>query len=381
MKRMAFGLLLSCVLFVCKIFGATEYVVANNNNLNNNTLTVYKLDTSSGAFTQIAVLQTGGDGLGTVFPLFNYSEVQQAISPGAACVFALDARSQDIASFSKASGYALVGNYTNAALNPTGGGSLALTPNGMFLYATYGSTNNIGAWQVNVDCSLTFVGSYSPSGAAGVGALKVAPNGNSLIVALTGTDVSAEMYSIDRGSGVLASLGVLAGFCGDNGTDCLPQGLDITKDSKFVIFAVPVNGFAIFPYAVVARITPNGLTSPSFWSLNNSSLIADPTSAFLGATAYAGSGDLYFGMYNGVVTTNFTENPIQIKVTGSTIIQGPKENGNIAVTGQWVIVAEYPNQIGVYKVNSDGSLTENSTTTISGVNPGMISVSTFPETR
>jgi Lactonase, 7-bladed beta-propeller len=359
-----------------RAFATNEYVVADGNLLNTNTLIVYELNTGSGALTQIARLQTGGEGLGTVFPTYNLSVQQQAISPNATCIFALDARSQDIASFSKATNYALVGNYSDSALNPTLGGSLALTPEGKFLYATYISSGNIGAWVVNADCSLTLASSYFAP--ANVGSLKVTPNGNSLIVALA-SSISAEMYSINRTTGELTELGTLAGFCAPQDF-CAPQGLDITKDNEFVIFAVPFEGNSIFPYAAVSRITPKGLAPPSFWSLNNSSRIADPTSVFLSASGYSGSGNLYFTMYFGVVATTFNENPPSIAVTNSTIIDAPMEDGNIAVTGQWAVIAEYPSQIGVYLINSDGSLTEASTTVLDD-NPGIISLSIFPATR
>jgi len=46
-----------------------------------------------------------------------------------------------------------------------------------------------------------------------------------------------------------------------------------------------------------------------------------------------------------------------------------------------MVVAEYPNQIGVFSVNPDGSLTELSTTTIKTEDPGMFSLSLFPNTR
>lgn len=380
--------ILAIVLFFVVIpttFASTEYVIANGNDLNSNRLFVYELDTTVGTLHQVAILETGGDGLGTVFPTYNFSVSQQAVSTNATCVFALDARSEDIASFSKSTNYGLVGRYADSSLNPTLGGSLALTPDGKFLYATYISSQNIGAWAVNSDCSLSLIASYLPDDLSGLGSLKVTPNGSSLIVCIAGATVSAEMYSINSSSGALTDLGVLGGFCGENETSCLPQGLDITKDGRFAIFAIPVQGAGSFPYAAIAHITSQGLANPSFWSLKNSSLLPYPASVFLSASAFAGSGDLFFGMSgngrpNGVVTTTFNENPLSISVTNSTVISPPQEAGNIAITGQWAVIAEYPSQIGVFLINPDGSLTEVSTTMLNA-EPGIISLTVFPVTR
>ena len=87
-------------------------------------------------------------------------------------------------------------------------------------------------------------------------------------------------------------------------------------------------------------------------------------------------------MSNAVVTTTFTESPLKIKLTNTTLIPPLQEsNGAIAATGNVMLVAEYPDQIGVYAINADGSMTELSTTTIRGMDLGMTSLSVFPNTR
>jgi hypothetical protein len=186
MKRLAVVLLMvvEIVVFGSTCFATSEYVIANNNTIDNNSLVVFKLDTASGSLTQIAVLATGGQGLG-IPSNEDFANLRQAITPDGACVFALDAGSSDIASFSEVTGYSKVGNYPNAALNANyNGGSLALTPNGKFLYASYSTTQNAAAWGVNSDCSLTFIAAYTPSGGGRVGAIKVSPNGEGLVVPL-----------------------------------------------------------------------------------------------------------------------------------------------------------------------------------------------------
>jgi hypothetical protein len=112
---------------------------------------------------------------------------------------------------------------------------------------------------------------------------------------------------------------------------------------------------------------------------------------FFSAAAYNGSGDLYFGVQGedfgggtdaGVLTASFTEHPLSIKLENATVVNGPPHlDGNIAVTRDLMVIAEYPNQIGVFHINSDGSLTLLTTTTIDEQGEGLFSLSIFPNTR
>jgi hypothetical protein len=87
-------------------------------------------------------------------------------------------------------------------------------------------------------------------------------------------------------------------------------------------------------------------------------------------------------MANGVVTANFTEKPVKITPTNATLIQATLQgNGATAVLGNLMIIAEIPNQIGVFSINSDGSLSELSTAIIPQSNAGMFSLSVFPNSR
>ena len=368
-----------------------EYVIVNLNSVvPGNNLKVYKLDTSTGAMMQIAALKTGGQGLLSSYP----GNTEQAISQGASCIFAMDAGVTggvtDIAAFSKASGFAKVGNYSNPALDASlNGGSLALSPNGRFLYGSYSFTGNIGFWTVNPDCSLTFVASYVPSGNTGLGALntiKATPNGAALIVNVPSPISGAELFAINQSTGALTDTGFLSmnSLC----SQCSLYGLDITKDSKFVVFAAnEFDDSSLVAGAVSAQITTRGLVNPRFWNLNGNGQLAISLIPFFSAPAYAGSGSLYFGMQGnggdsgGVITAAFNEAPLSIAIQNSTRIDNAHSNGTIAVTGTVLVVAEVPNMIGVFSINSDGSLTRLSQTNVSKYAQDMFSLSLFPNTR
>jgi hypothetical protein len=385
-RSVVLALILVMVGLCCASFAATQYVIANDNNLYHSSLLVYTLDTSSGTLTRIAELPTGGEGWGSGLDE-DYGNSQQAISQGAACIFALDGRSNDIASFSKATGYSTVGNYSNPAV--TFGVGIALTPDGSFLYASYTGANNVGAWAVNSDCSLTFIAAYVTSGGNIPGPSRVTPNGSYLVISLK---LGAELFAIDKSDGSMTDLGFLAfssaGAClvGGDGA-CVSDGLDFTRDSKLVIFAGSfVSGNNVWPIAMSANISPAGLTGLRGWSLWNKAGIGEDFEEnfvpFLSAGGYGGSGSLYFGLGNGVVTAAFEEKPEKVSVVNATTIQFPELLGAaIAVSGNVLIQSQYPNQLLTFLINGDGSLTLLSTTTLTDQVDAMFSFSLFPNTR
>jgi hypothetical protein len=372
LKRSCHFILLFLI-FVCQAYASTEYVVASSNDFLQNTLAVYQLDTASGALTKVASLSTGGTGLGPNHSN-NVSFLEQAISPNANCIFAVDAGSNDIAAFSKGTSYSLVGNYSNSSLNASFlGGSLAIAPNGKFLYASYSTTENIGAWQVNQDCSLSLIGVYAPSaGAADNTYLKVTPNGKQLVASV---GVSAELFSIDQNTGALLDVGYLSFQ-----TVSSIWGLDITRDSRVVVLAGITTLDRVEPVALAAQITSTGLIRPRAWSLLNATVNGNE-GVFLGAGGYAGNGNLYFGMNDGVVTTLFTEQPLKVTIENATSTLPLDSDAAIGVTGNILVMAQVPNALATFSINQDGSLTPLSSTVLDDPNAALFSLSVFPNTR
>jgi hypothetical protein len=365
-------------------FAVTEYVIVNDGNYISNSAILYKLNTKTGKLAKTAVLRTGGQ----ADMYENYlAQVEQAITHDAGCIFVFDDGSSDIAAFSKATGYKRVGDYFDPNLIAGQvGGTLALTPDGNFLYGSYGFTSNIGAWRVNSDCTLAFVSAYVVS--YDFGPIKVTPNGKFLVASSNVADY-AYLFAIDKSRGALTSIVGVAftgGACARI-TYCEPHGFDITKDSKFVVFgsnAVDIRRQHPLPVALTARITSTGLVDPHVWVLKNSANLVSAIFPFFGAAAYAGSGDLFFGAWAsggppGVLTAQFTESPMGFKVTNATVVD--PEVGNIAVTGNVMVVAEVPDKIGVFRIQKDGSLKLLSTTTIDEAGEGLFSLSIFPNTR
>jgi hypothetical protein len=70
---------------------------------------------------------------------------------------------------------------------------------------------------------------------------------------------------------------------------------------------------------------------------------------------------------------------MSFEVTNATVVD--PDVGNIAVTGNLMVVAQPPNQIGVFRIQKNGSLKLLSTTIIDEQGEGLFSLSIFPNTR
>src|SRR5215469_9436470 len=196
-------------------FAGASYVIVNNNNHKANSISAYKLDTANGTLSFYGKVGTTGQSLGG-----GIVAVGQAITSDAHCLFAMDTQSNDIAAFASPS-YKLVGKFANSALSfNLSGGAIGVSPNGKFLYGAYTGTFNIGAWQVNPDCSLSFIAAYVPSvGADAYSDLGVSPNGSVLVVSAPDFQ-AAESFKIGSDGG-LTDLGFVS-FA--NVTSCASQG-------------------------------------------------------------------------------------------------------------------------------------------------------------
>jgi len=370
-------------------FAQTVYVLTNDDNPAGNTATAFVLNTATGALTQAAVLTTGGTGLGGGF----FAATSEAVAQNEACVFVADTGSDDIAAFSKATGFKKVGNYSNAALSFSAlgaGGSISVTPNGKFLYGGYSGSENIGAWSVASNCALNFIAAYVPStGADTFSPLKVTPSGSALIV--PSIDLSlATLFSINATTGALTEVNNVNWSTNTTceSVGCYPSGLDITENNSLVVFGNPTltnNGI----YALTASIGASGLSNPQAFTLTNSANVGNDNVPWFTSQSYpTGNGGMLFGMsgYNnpfiqsGIVAAEVSSTK-GITVVNSTAITTPDDFlGSIRTHELILVVAIYPNTINTYKIAANGSLTLlKSTTDAQGA--GLLSLDLYPETR
>ena len=349
-----------------------EYVVTNDDNCGGNTVTVYKVN-NNGTLTVVGSPHPTG-GLGGCGGYF--AERGTSISQNAKCVFAVDSDSDDIAAF-KVSGANLVnvGNFSDPSVNfsTSGGygGSVALTPNGKYLYGAYSGSRNIGMWSVAASCSLTFGGTYIPNSINDVyNAIAITPDGTGLVVPILDNQ-QVDLAQIQP-NGSLVDKGVvdysaLNTTCSTNG--CFPTGVDIT-----------LSGLAIFgdanltnpPLVLTAQIAPgsNGISNPQAWDLTNTCGIANLNVPRLSpAACQTGKGMVYIsggyganGTPAGVITASLTPDG-KLSVKNCTITGEGQDNFNGLIdtllstpSGGAAVVAEFFNVISTFRINADGSL-------------------------
>jgi len=379
--------LLAFTLILCSASFATtlEYVLTNDDNPSANSGTIYKLNTTTGALTQVKVLSTGGTGLGFGFFAVNGSTVTQNDQ----CIFISDPGSNDIAAFAAPS-FSKTGNFSDPAFSFNGyaGGGLALTPSGKYLYASYSGSENIGVWSVGAGCALTKVQAFVPAlGADLFGAIAVDPSGKALVIGSDSFE-AADLAAINPATGALTDKGnVSYSSLGSCSGGCYPAGIDFTADSEVVVFG---NATISGPSVLTATLGSTGrLGNPQFWSMTNSAGVTNINVPFLGQAAYStGTGYLYLGASgfgagnpSGVITANFTESPVSVTVAQSLRIPNPElYQDSIAVTGSTLVTSESPSALDTFSIAADGSLTH-LLNTIDLQASGQLNFTIFPKTR
>jgi len=372
---------------------SSTYVIAEDENTTANTATAFSLNTTTGVLTQVKKLSTGGTGLGGGF----FAEATVTLTSNNKCIFVADTGSNDIASFAAPS-YAKVANYSNGALNWSNngaGGSLALSPDGKWLYGAYSGSENIGAWAVGAGCKLTFINSYTPSTGADLFAtLHVTPDGKALIVPSIDFGI-VTMFSINSSNGDLTEVNNVSfssvGSCSSDG--CFPFGFDISGDSKSAWFGDPTTaGSGLFALSVAINTT-TGVSNPQFYTLTASGGVGNSTYPWFTKAAYAkGTGLILFGMSgysngenSGVVTANVSEKPALKELTSTLFATTNSSCGGCTGTlqshGNLAVSAQDPNVINVYTINATtGALTLLKSNTDANAT-GLLSIQVIPETR
>ena len=372
---------------------STSYVVTVDESTSANSATVFSLNTTTGVTTPVKKLSTGGLGLGGGF----FAAATVTISSNYRCLFVADTGSDDIAAFA-APTFAKVGNFSNGAVNWSAsgaGGSLALSPDGRWLYGSYSGSENIGEWAVGAGCKLTFVGAYTPSTGADLFAtLHVTPDGKALIVPSIDFGI-VTMFAINSTNGKLTEVNNVnfSNISGCANAGCFPYGFDISGDSKVAFFGDPTltnNGL----FALGLNIdTTAGLSNPQLFPLPASVGVGNSTFPWLTRTAYPhGSGLLMLGMSGysngevaGVVVARVTPTPTLTPVS-STAFGTPDSScngctGTLETTGNLAVSAQFPNLINVYSINpTTGAFT----LLKSNIDPdasGLLSLHVIPETR
>jgi 6-phosphogluconolactonase (cycloisomerase 2 family) len=292
---------------------ADDFVYTGDNENGPGTATQFELTGTT--LTKVRTLHTGGNGAARRNAPF-LAQNRQAIAKFGSnlCVFVSDAGSSDIASFNHA---IKVGNYSNAELTGSNLGiALAITPNGEVLYAGYTGSLNIGVWQVNSDCSLTLVNTVSADGAQ-VDGMAVSPNGETLVVTYPNGAVchGRPQCRLDSFAISGTSLTEIGPYEGSLET----AGLDITKDSKYVIAGVAnLNTTIIEIYPIESNSALGTATefTVSEGGVNSNNVRLGPNERFL----YVSNNESFQ-----VTTLKFVESPLKLTFACIATLNNPKD--------------------------------------------------------
>ena len=344
--------LISTVIFaatwlaLCGSAGAQSqfYVLANNDNIRNSA-TLFDLN-RDGSLSEVQSFPTGGEAVEGGY----YAGATQVISPGAACIFVADGDSNDIAAFSKSTGYRRVGKFWNRSLLGASNMPMVLNSSGTLLYAAYELSSNLAVWTVHSDCSLALANTYSTAGF--LGDMAITHDGSTLLC----------VYVLAKEAGSFAISGSRLGDNGTVSTVSEVTSIKVTNDDKMVVMGT---GYLSFTSTVVTASLP-GFTNQQKWTLGPGYSAA---SVALSPQASGGNGCLYIGNtgsgsvgQSGVTGATFTESPLSLTYVNSAISPVATYVGNIATitnggNGGGVYAAEVPGYIGVYTADSACAVT------------------------
>ena len=216
------------------LHAATKHYVLTNDDVNGpNTATVFlvKGTPTNPKLTPVKVIQTGGQGLGGG----TYGTVRQALARVGTteCFFVADANSNDIAAIDYQS-LNVVGNYQGSSTDNSERNGLGIATSGKHLYASFITSGTIGAFAIQADCALTFLGDASAVGLTGGQIDGIAAHGTVLVV--TYTDGSIESFNTARGVPVPNhDEQYTSGF--NKYHDINAADVNITQDGHFAVFS------------------------------------------------------------------------------------------------------------------------------------------------
>jgi 6-phosphogluconolactonase (cycloisomerase 2 family) len=247
----------------------TRYLITNNDTSSLiNSASIFSVD-GDGSLTHVRTIQLQGSYSGVSFSGANLLNIQR--SQTSDCVyfggtFVKDGYLTGVESidFSTQTHADAVPGFELD--NPSQGVPLAATPNGKYLFADFPGSNNIMTYELLPGCKLkrlseiitggarTTPQSFVFSDAARV--MKVTPNGKFLI--LTYGDGSFASYAINPNTGALRL--VSRYLVADGG---FAEGIDITSDSRWVVFGDTAKTLTGPAAVEVAAIHENGSLGPT----------------------------------------------------------------------------------------------------------------------
>ncbi len=356
-----------------------HYLITNDDVPFGNSVSFYTVG-SSGQLTLQQQVFTSGGGIGGGY--FGANRISLLNSGSQQCVFASDAATGGIDGINVST--FLVGSTAFGSTGDTGASNgVGLAMNSQFLYASFTDSNTIGTFQVQSDCSLTFVNDVQVAGLQGGTIDGMAISGNILVA--TYGDGSIESFSLSSGSPVSnGDKQNSSAFLKSQGS-IYPTSVEITQDGHYALFGDTATSTTVevsdISSGSLAKTVVNTLGS----AISSSNILLSPDESLL-----------YISNTQGDKVTAATFNKTTGKLSAgcaSGRLKGYVSNwsylGELALnsstgTGGVLYVTEFGplSSIGVVQVISTGgkcTLKEAPGSPVSdAISPGLLSIGSFP---
>jgi len=382
-SRLSLGL--AMLTFICVASGWAEgasqphYLITNDDVPFGNGVTFYTVE-ANGTLTYKGQVLTGGGGIGGGF--FATNRVSVLNSPGNECVYASDAGTGDIVGINVNT--MEVGGIASGSATDSGAtNGIGLALNGQYLYASFTASNTIGTFQVQSDCSLSFVNDVAVVGLQAGFINGMAVHGNMLVA----TFGDGSIASFDISSGMPVSNGDeqnSTGYVKAQGTT-YPNQVEITKDGRFAIFGDTSTSTMVEVSDLATGRLNTTVAYALGTTLNSSNILLSPdeTLLYIGNTQGAKITAAFFDKTTGKITMGCASGTLRGYVSKWSYVASLALETN-AGTGNTIYVAEFaaPSYIAMVGVNSSGgkcTLQEfpNSPVTDSD-GFGLLSIGTYP---
>jgi 6-phosphogluconolactonase (cycloisomerase 2 family) len=372
------------VLSILATAGNSGLVVTNddapmgNLQFNPNSVSFFAIG-GNGLLTLQQTVLTGGYGIGGGY--FGANRLAMLNSGGQQCVFASDAATADIAGII-VSTFTLGGTAVGSSSDTGASNGIGLATNGQYLYASFSDSSNIGTFQIQPNCNLSFIGDVTVAGLQGGVIDAMAVQGNLLIA--TYADGSIESFNLsgvtpvsngDKQNSTKATKSQFATY---------PSSVVITQDGHYAIFGDTSTAADV----EVSDISSGKLTTTigyeSLASISSSNILLSPDETILYISDTQGDrvGALFFDKNTGKITNGCRSNLLKGYSSSFSYLGGLALASGTG-TGGDVYVGEYGTPaIAVVQISVAGgkcTMQEASGSPIPDPNgSGLISIGNFP---
>lgn len=355
-----------------------QYLVTNDDvppPIPANMATVYTVGANGTLTMDMGIIAQGFGAGGGYFPA---SRIVMLNNGSNQCIFLSEALNGDIVGIPISNLQTFTKTYGSESDTGASNG-IGLAMNNQYLYASFTDDSTIGTFEVQGNCSLTFVSDTPVAGLNGgiIDAIHVLGN---IMVASYG-DGSIQSFDISNGPPV--SNGDEQNSTGSKGGESYPSSIDITQDGHYAIF-----GDTSMTTLVEVSDISSGKLSPTVvyypgTSINSSNIMLSPDETLLYISNTEGDTitAAFFNKTSGTLSSGCTSGNLKGYVSGWSYISGLALQGTTG-TGGVVYAAEFPSSIAVVNVTSSGgtcTLTESASSPVSDPDsPGLLSIGTFP---